>query len=219
MEPIDILERSVEVHGGLESWDQLKSISFTKKTILYNEDASVKRESVQNQKFVFGSNPSAFINSVLDSIIYQLVDDTVTIDFADSVFVAQGVEQDRLKAMFSSALYVTSQPFGLLKSGAIFTRELDTVIGKKEVFAIRISYPDDQSDSDQWTYYFDQKDFRVRACKVRHNQRVSLIENTSYDLSTPFLFNATRKSTILEKGRAKFVIAQYEYSNYKVEKK
>ena len=133
----------------------------------------------------------------------------------NSVHKLSGEEFKKIDHLFSSSLYVVSQPFQLIKSKAIFKRLQDTVVNRKKVYALDVYYKDDTENSDQWTYYFDQNTFNVTACKVRHQKRVSVIENTSYDMSTPFLFNATRKSTIIH-AKERFIIAKYSYSNYNV---
>lgn len=217
MEPIFIVNESVKAHGGIESWQNLKSLSFTKKTIIYKEDGSLKSRSIQDQKFDLNNGLSVSLNSILDSVTYKLQNGEVRIQNKDSLYQPVEEELKKTQAMFSSALYVGGQPFHLLESGASFEKSKDTLINNKRVLSIRVHYKDEDVNSDQWTYYFDPNSFKVVACKVRHNGRESLIENTSYDTSTPFLFNATRKSTILENGEPKFVIAEYEYSNYKVE--
>lgn len=216
VEPIVIIGRSVEAHGGLESWKQLKSLSFTKKTVLYNEDGSVKKNVTQDQAFLFNTSSSGTLDAVIDTISYRLEDDKVLVKLGDQYYDLENAERDAKKKLVNSALYVVSQPFQLLESSATFERKSDTVFGDKPTFSIRVKYPGDSPSSDQWTYYFDQDSFRVVACKVKHNNRVSIIENISYDRSTPFLFNATRKSTIMDGSNPKFVIAEYEYSNYKV---
>ena len=217
MKPIDIINKSVQAHEGLEQWKQLKSLSFTKKTTLYHEDGSLRKESLQHQSFLFGGNPSGTIHSSMDSVSYRLKKRDIYMQTRDSSFQLSGEELKSKQNLFVSALYVASQPFQLLESGATFEQKSDTIFGTKKAYAIRVKYQGDSSTSDQWTYYFDQESYRVVACKVKHNQRVSVIENTSYDESTPFVFNATRKSTIVENGKPKFVIAEYSYTNYKVD--
>lgn len=216
VKPINIINKSVQAHGGLERWKQLKSLSFTKKTTLYYEDGSVRLESTQNQSFLFGKYLSGTIHSILDSVSYRFKKSEVYMQTKDSSAQLSGEALKSKQRLFASALYVTSQPFQLLESGAAFERTSDTIFGDKKAFAVRVYYPNDTTTSDQWTYYFDQDSFLVVACKVKHDKRTSIIENLSYDQSTPFIFNATRKSTITENGKAAFVIAEYEYSDYQV---
>lgn len=217
LEPIFIIKKSTEAHGGIESWKNLKSLSFTKKTNLYKEDGSLKSTILQNQKFDFENNLSISLNSILDSVKCNLQNGKVTIQNKDSIYRPVGEELNKTQALFSFAMYVTSQPFQLLESGASFERIKDTLVNNKRVLSILVHYKNEGIDSDKWTYYFDPNSFEVTACKVRHNGRESLIENTSYDKSTPFLFNRRRKSTILENGKPKFVFAEYKYMNYRVE--
>ena len=40
----DILSKSLEAHGGLELWQQVDTLSFTKKTILYNRRVERERD-------------------------------------------------------------------------------------------------------------------------------------------------------------------------------
>lgn len=216
MEPISIINNSIEAHGSLGAWDKLNSLSFIKKAIVYNEDGSIKSKSVQTQEFLFDTELSASIYSKLDSVQYQLNKGKISVERSDTLYDPKNEELEKVKNQFSSALYVVSQPFQLIQSGAKFELKKDTLINRNQVYSVRVIYNEEDKNSDQWTYYFDKKSYKVLACKVRHNNRESLIENTSFDSSTPFLFNATRKSTILDHGKPKFVIAEYEYSNYKV---
>jgi hypothetical protein len=216
VEPFDIIKSSVEAHGGLASWKQLKTLSFTKKTVLYNEDGSIKKTTTQEQAFSFDKSSSGTIDAMIDTTAYRLEKGNLLVKLGDRYYSLENSELERKKKLVNSALYVVSQPFQLMESDATFERKPDTLIGDKKVFSVRVKYPGESADSDQWTYYFDQDSYKVVGCKVKHNNRVSVIENTSYDTKTNFVFNATRKSTIMNGDKPKFVIAQYEYSNYKV---
>lgn len=216
MKPIDIIANSVQAHGGMEKWKQMRSLSFTKKTILYNADGSLKKTITQEQAYTFDKSSSGRIDATIDTIGYRLENDALLVKLGDRYYKLENSELESKKKLVNSALYVVSQPFQLMESGAAFERQSDTLFGDKKAFSLRVKYPGDSSTSDQWTYYFDQDSYKVVGSKVSHNNRVSVIENTSYDLSTPFLFNATRKSTILQGDQPKFDIAEYVYSNYKV---
>ena len=50
----DILSKSLEAHGGLEIWQQVDTLSFTKKTILYNREGLKEKEITQHQSFYGG---------------------------------------------------------------------------------------------------------------------------------------------------------------------
>ena len=214
--PLEIVQKSVEAHGDMEEWENVKTFSFTKKAVIYNTNGSVNKQVVQDQFFKFRDGRYAFINSRIDSVSYKQVGENIYKRKIDSVYELSGNELEKIENLFSSALYVVSQPFQLIKSKATFERIQDTLVNNKKVYALDVHYKDDSENSDQWTYYFEKNTFKVAACRVKHNKKVSIIENTSYDSSTPFLFNATRKSTIIGNENTSFVIAEYAYSNYKV---
>ena len=44
-----ILLKSLEAHGGLELWKKIDTLSFTKKTILYNQEGVKEKEITQHQ--------------------------------------------------------------------------------------------------------------------------------------------------------------------------
>jgi len=43
----DILSKSIKAHGGIELWQKIDTLSFTKKTILYNQEG-LKRKKLSN---------------------------------------------------------------------------------------------------------------------------------------------------------------------------
>ena len=213
----EILSKSLIAHGGLESWQKMQSLSFDKKTVLYTKDGSFEKEILQKQSFFFGGEPHEIIHSLTDSVTYFLKNNVYTKKNRDSVFVLGNEELTIVKNMFASAYYVVSQPFHMKESNALLTFEKDTLINSKKVFVVGVSYQNDDSESDQWTYYFDAETYRIVSCKVKHEPTVSYIENTEFDSSTPFLFNAKRKSTFLnQKGEKDYLRADYFYTNFKV---
>ena len=218
VEPLEIVRQSAKAHGGLEEWEKIKTLSFTKKTVLYSEDGTEKKQILQDQFFRFQDGQIfTSINSRLDSVSYKLVRGNIYARKNNMISKLEGEELEKVENLFASAFYVTSQPFHLLQSEAQFEKLQDTLIDNNKAFAIGIRYKEDREDSDKWTYYFDKESYKVVACKVQHNNgRTSVIENTSYDSSTTFLFNATRTSTIVSGAKKPFVIAKYDYSNYKV---
>ena len=109
LEPIFIIKRSTEAHGGIESWKNLKSLSFTKKTNLYKEDGSLKSTILQNQKFDFENNLSISLNSILDSVKCNLQNGKVTIQNKDSIYRPVGEELNKTQALFSLFLPLLSR--------------------------------------------------------------------------------------------------------------
>ena len=82
-----------------------------------------------------------------------------------------------------------------------------------------ISYSD-EIGADQWHYFFDPKNFKIRGVKVEHKGRISLIINELYETKTGLSLNKSRKSYFLNSvGKIEYLRAAYKYEilsfNYK----
>ena len=215
-----ILKKSLKAHGGLELWQKIDTLSFTKKTILYNQKGIKEKEITQNQSFYggiplhgkissFGTEKSSI--SVINGVYVKSIRDSLV-----------SITDDEIKAInnsFKSAYYVISQPFNLKESNALLFYKKDTILDGEKTFVVDVSYREDENTRtpDQWTYFFNAKTFLVVAAKVFHSPTVSFIENIKFNKETPFVFNAERESVFLNKDGSKdFLRASYFYSNYKV---
>lgn len=213
-----ILSKSLEAHGGMSAWEQVDSISFHKKTILHTREGVKEKETNQHQTFDLGDGFNGQILTYGDpQIVYSLKDGEYAITKGDSLIILNDDEKESVKATFNSAYYVASQPFHLKESNAQLILKKDTLINDRKTYALDISYLGDTSTSDQWTYFFDAETFLITSCRVKHNTRVSFIENLVYDTYTPFVFNAERESVFLRKdGTKDYLRASYYYSDYRV---
>ena len=213
-----ILSKSLDAHGGISTWKQVDSISFHKKTTLFTREGVKEKETNQYQAFSLGDRFNGQILSYEDPLtIYSFKDGEYTIMKDDSLITLNDIEKQSVKTMFSAAYYVVSQPFHLKQSNALLILEKDTVINDRKTYVIDISYPSDSFSSDQWTYFFDAETFLITSCRVKHNTRVSFIENLVYDTYTPFVFNAERESIFLKKdGTKDYLRASYNYSDYRI---
>jgi hypothetical protein len=215
-----ILSRSLEAHGGLELWQKVDTLSFTKKTILYNQDGVEEKELTQHQSF-YGGN---FINGEIISIgadksRISIIGGIYSKSIRDSLTVLTNDDIALINKSFRSAYYVISQPFNLRESDALLTYKKDTILNGKKTFVVDVSYKENQNSnaSDQWTYFFNAKTFLIVAAKVFHSPTISFIENIKFNNETPFVFNAKRESVFLNKDGSKdYLRATYFYSNYKV---
>ena len=215
-----ILKKSLKAHGGLELWQKIDTLSFTKKTILYNQKGIKEKEITQNQSFYggiplhgkissFGTEKSSI--SVINGVYVKSIRDSLV-----------SITDDEIKAInnsFKSAYYVISQPFNLKESNAFLFYKKDTILDGEKTFVVDVSYKEDENTNtpDQWTYFFNAKTYLIVAAKVFHSPTVSFIENIKFNKETPFVFNAERESVFLNKDGSKdYLRASYFYSNYKV---
>jgi hypothetical protein len=215
-----ILKKSLKVHGGLELWQKIDTLSFTKKTILYNQKGIKEKEITQHQSF-YGGIP-------LHGKISSLGTEKSSISVINGVYVKSirdslvSITDDEIKAInnsFKSAYYVISQPFNLKESNALLFYKKDTILDGEKTFVVDVSYREDENTRtpDQWTYFFNAKTFLVVAAKVFHSPTISFIKNTKFNTKTPFVFNSERVSVFMNKdGTEDYTRAAYFYSNYKV---
>lgn len=213
-----IVEKSVEVHGSIDSWRNVKELSFDKETTLFLEDGSVEEKTDQFQ--LFRLQPSLFgkieweddNNDVV--VIYDSEKTSKTIN--DSV-ISSSDELEKAKNSFFAAQYVIVQPFALLDEGVELALKGQVDLGDKKAYEIGVKYVNDTDTSNKWSYFFDTESFEVIANKVELSDHTSWVDNLTFDTTSEFIFNAHRKSYRLNKaGEKTYLRAEYNYSNYKV---
>lgn len=214
----EIMSKSIETHGGLDAWKNVKQISFDKETKLFNEDGSVELHTEQFQLFqqsssLFGkiewenNNDDILIVYEKDKV-YKYVNDSIVVNID---------ELKKARNSFFAAQYVINQPFALLDDNVSLELKGTEVVNERQAYAITVKYDGDTKDSNQWTYYIDTETFEVIANKVVLTDHTSWVENLTYDTSTDFTMNAHRKSYRLNAaGEKTYLRAEYWYRNYDI---
>lgn len=209
----DIVNKSIERHGGIRAFQELDSISFTKTTRLYKEDGSIESETLQEQSF-------RLIPDYLLVIKWMDGDDMHQISYNRSAVVKlvnnesiqdQAAIENALKLALS-AEYVFFQPFKLIDTAGQLSFEGKQMIRDSiQTSVVAITYEGDSPSSDAWRYYFDENN-RLVAASVRHNDRISLIENLEFQRYGGMLFNKVRKSYFVDSSlQKKQLRAEYHY--------
>lgn len=215
-----LLSKSIDAHGGLEFWQKVDTLSFTKKTILYNRKGLKEKEITQHQSFYGGNFINGNITTIgTDKSSISIIGDVYSKRIGDTLISISNNEMKSITNAFKSAYYVISQPFNLMESGALLSYKKDTILNDEKTFLVDVSYEEDQNTNtpDQWTYFINAKTYLIVAAKVFHSPTVSFIENINFNKETPFVFNAERESVFLNKDGSKdYLRASYFYSNYKV---
>ena len=215
-----ILKKSLKAHGSLELWQKIDTLSFTKRTILYNQDGVKEKETTQHQSFYGGIPLHGKISSLgTEKSSISVINGVYTKSIRDSLIPITDREIKTINNSFKSAYYVISQPFNLKESDALLVYKKDTILNGEKTFVVDVSYREDKNTNtpDQWTYFFNAKTFLVVAAKVFHSPTISFIKNTKFNAKTPFVFNSERVSIFMNKdGTEDYVRAAYFYSNYKV---
>ena len=215
-----LLSKSIDAHGGLEFWQKVDTLSFTKKTILYNRKGLKEKEITQHQSFYGGNFINGKITTIgTDKSSISIIGNVYTKRVGDALISISNNEMKSITNAFKSAYYVISQPFNLMESGALLSYKKDTILNDEKTFVVDVSYKEDQNTNtpDQWTYFINAKTYLIVAAKVFHSPTVSFIQNINFNKETPFVFNAERESVFLNKdGSIDYLRASYFYSNYKV---
>lgn len=213
---LEIVENSVARHGGWDLYDSLSSLSYTKRILLY--DSLGELESDVTQSHTYNVRPD-----LSGAIEWVQANDTVKIIYKnDEAFkVLNGVKEENSSekslSTFMSGFYVTFQPLKIFDNPKqVVYAGTDTLRDNTSVFVIQPK--DTTANADEWWYYFDQNDYTLIACMVKHGDSYSLIENLALDSTTGITFNAHRKSYFVDSNRTiKYLRAEYFYSDYKAE--
>jgi hypothetical protein len=209
----DIVNKSIETHGGYNFFQELKSVSFTKTTRLYKEDGLLESETLHTQSFKLIPDYFLTINWTDNNNEHQITYDRNTvIKLVNTVNVEdQGAVKSALK-LGLSAEYVFFQPFKLIDDNCKLSYEgVQMIRDSIETSVVAIKYEDDSPSSDSWRYYFDEK-YRLVAASVKHNNRISLIENLEFQSYKGLLFNKVRKSYFVDSlFQKKQLRAEYRY--------
>lgn len=132
--------------------------------------------------------------------------------FKDGEMVKDSLERTQAAANIDAALYVFWQPFKLTDSSAkkVYLGK-QKILDSIEVLTVKVSYSDDPK-ADVWFYYFHPENYKVKAVKVKHNRRTSLILNDRYETQTGLSLNKTRRSFFLNTlGKIDYLRAAYQY--------
>ena len=130
-----ILSKSMDAHGGLELWKKIDTLSFTKKTILYNRAGVQEKEIIQYQSFYGGFSLQGRISTLgTEKSSVSLINDVYTKNIGDSIVQITDSEIKTINNSFKSAYYVISQPFNLKESNAYLSLKKDTILnGEKNI--------------------------------------------------------------------------------------
>lgn len=218
-----IIEKSIETHGGLDTWTQAQSLSYSKTTTLFDKEGNQEYSITQQHDYQLLPSFSASISWMQDSIEHLILfaNDSVSKKVNGEYLTDQNELEKALNAV-KAAQYVVSQPFKLMDEDIKLTYEGQQVLDDGIlVDAVRAEYDKNNvqhTKSDRWWYYFDVNTARCIGNMVNHGDTYSYIKNLSYDSTSAILFNQHRKSYTVDKDRnIQFLRAEYFYNNYRLD--
>lgn len=212
----EIVLKSIEKHGGMSDWENLKSISYNKITVLFDSSGAQESGIVQRHLYTLKPTLEATIRWIEkgDSlkIIYkhneanQYVNGTLDSSSAGAA-----------KGTVDAALYVLFQPFKLMDDGTILKyMGMDSLDGRA-VHMVKPVYSGLQPGDDEWLFYFDVATNELIANLVNHNGRRSFIKNLAFDPMISLYLHQHRKSYFVDSAlNIQYLRAEYFYTNYKL---
>ncbi len=217
----EIVRTSIEHAGGIERWQNMESLKYTKQFALLLESGAVEKNF--DQVHHYQMNPAIIdIVSVENGLslhtrmvdgVYSRTEDDVPLE----------IPQETLRKAVNTSTYVIGMPFKLLDPGVLLKYEGETTMQDGRVVDIvSASYNADKnanhSTTDVWKYYFDKEERKIVANWVKTSDHYSLIENLTFVRSGGILFNKDRKSYRVDSlGNRLFLRADYTYDNYEVD--
>jgi len=216
----EIIEKSIERHGGLDRWEKLERLDYTKNFALFKSDGSQESFTKQKHKYSFMLG-EFLIKSESKNKTTQLLKNIG--GYSKKVDGLEAEESlDKLKKSFNTSMYVVSMPFKLLDEGVNLSYEgLETGNDGRETHIIKAVYNTGEnknhSTDDIWWYYFDKEDYKIVANKVITSDHSAIVDNLSFIEKGGILFNGHRKSYRLDSlGNKDYLRAEYFYDNYEV---
>jgi len=216
------LDKAFRAMGGLQDWQNIQSLQFRKKTILYLASGEVEKAS--DQWHHYENRPTQRVQ-----ISWQDNQDQHLINMEGETLVKkvnQKIDNQAnvtsLKNSVLAATFVMGVPFKLMDEGVSLSYEgLQTMQNGKEVHSVKATYNpteyDNHSKSDIWWHYFDKNTYEQVGYQVTLHDHTSYIENLTFERVNGFLFTTSRKSWRMnDKGEKLYIRAEYEYSDFEV---
>jgi len=220
-DPVMLVRESIEAHGGLDEWNEIKGISYHKRIVMFLADGNVESDVTQKIVYRFKPKFSGEMQWKKDSTDYRIVFDGKTPQLlVDGAEVRDSVAVNKYFTEFMASYYVFAQPFKLLDDLANRTYEGETELENGEqADVVKVTYPTENKEkSDEWWYFFDKKTHRLAANMVHHKKGYSYIKNTRYRRVGSLLFNAERKSYNVDSLRnIQYLRADYFLTGFKIE--
>ena len=215
-----LIKKSIQAHGGSDLVKQFKSIQYNKSTKLYSKNGELENHLIQKISHQWDPFLSSIEWKNSEGCFYAKKKDGKVSLKLNNKSIKDSLKLIQAESNLDAAFYVFWQPFQLLEPNA-----KKVLLGNKkildsiDVIEMQISYSD-EIGADQWHYFFDPKNFKIRGVKVEHKGRISLIINDLYETKTGLSLNKSRKSYFLNSvGKIKYLRAAYKYEilsfNYK----
>jgi hypothetical protein len=210
----EILEKSIEAHGGSEKWEKVTSLKFRKWTRLLTDSGTVESELDQVLEFRMKPYFEGKITWIKDSLVHVSTWDGAQMNYSMGGNEIQNADFLKAKkADFDAAFYAVAQPWKLMDEGAKLSYEGQKILENGQLAEVVLVEYGPESDS--WWYYFDPTSFQLIGNEVQLKDHRSLIYTLTYEQAGDLVLHGKRVSyRINERGEKLYTRAEYLYSEY-----
>ena len=208
----DMLNRLMEAHGGVESWDKVSYLSYTKKIQLFTEEGQLEKEVTELHTLDFTAGITQ-MSWEENNMTYQATRSRKGLSLTENGKpITDSLRLEGTQRSLDGAHYVFWQPRKLLGEAAhIQLGRERTLFNGVEVFELKVVYPEEEN-GDVWYYFIDKESQRLAATGVVHQERISLIINEETESETGLYLNKKRKSYFTDKEfNPLYLRASYDY--------
>lgn len=212
-----VVNKAIAWAGGMERWNNLEQLTYTKRSKLLLEDESVEYDITQRHEY-------QLIPSLVMDIYWEtkgdrhrmIHTDSASLKYMNDSLIDQG---QKVKESAFSAFYVLGMPFKLKDPGIHLTYEGQRTFRNKTADVVKATYSpatyDNHSTSDDWWYYFDAADGAFLGCMVYHAPTYAMIENIAFHEVDGMKFQKRRMSYRCDSlGTKQFLRAEFWYEDY-----
>lgn len=213
----EIVLASIGRHGGNETWNNLKEISYKKTFLLFDSLGAQESSTTQYHRYQLMPDLQGSIEWISNgdsiSIKFKRREATCYVNGEALLDSASRISSDNTA---KAALFVLFQPFKLLESGVELSYlGIDTLSNGRVVDVIQPTFGKLKEGDDIWWFYFDVETKELVANMVKHLDHHSYIENLKFDTSLPLTFHAHRKSYFTDNLRnVNYLRAEYFYEDF-----
>lgn len=210
----EILEKSMEAHGGSEKWEKVTSLKFRKWTRLLTDSGTVESELDQMLEFRMKPFLESKITWTKDSVEHVSTWDGSQMNYSMGGNEIQNADfLKSKKADFDAAFYAVAQPWKLLDEGARLSYDGQKTLENGQLAeVVSVDYG---PESDSWWYYFDPVSFQLIGNEVQLKDHRSLIYTLTYEQAGDLIMHGKRVSyRVNEQGEKLYTRAEYLYSEY-----
>ena len=217
-----LLQKGIEAAGGLDNWNNIKTLQFKKDYELFLEDGSVERGAKQFHEYNFFPKTIKIESKEGETQKDLFFEDGKANQKVNGEINKEAKQESLMNSIYTST-FVIEIPFKFLDHGAEISHAgLDTLETGEAVEVLRVDYHPEKYNNltteDTWWLYFDQKDYRLHGYMVKHKDHHSYVQNLTTTTENGFLFPTHRKSYRVDTDRnILYLRAEYFYKNYAVE--